>query len=110
MQTRETVSVAEVNDRFRQSFIGGLVAITPRVEAPEGDIKSRLLNAVRKFDEFTPDNDPYGEHDFGSVKLAESTWFWKIDLYDQHYEHRSPDPLDLSVTRRVLTIMHATEW
>jgi hypothetical protein len=27
-------------------------------------------------------NDPYGEHDFGSFELAGEKFFWKIDYYD----------------------------
>lgn len=110
MPTQETVSIAEQNDRFRQTFVGGLVTITPQVQALEAETKNKLLAAVRQFDEFTEDNDPYGEHDFGSVKLAGETWFWKIDLYDTNYEYRTPDPLDLGVTRRVLTVMQAHEY
>jgi len=109
MPTPETVSIAEASDQFRKSFVGGLVVVTPRVEELQASIKGQLLRAIREFDTFTSDNDPHGEHDFGAIKLDGETWFWKIDLYDQHYEYRSPDPLDLGVPRRVLTIMHATE-
>ena len=110
MQTHETVSVAEANDRFRQTFVGGFVTITPRVETLESEIKARLLRAVREFNEFTPDNDPHGEHDFGSIELGRTRWLWKIDLYDANYQYRTPDPRDLDITRRVLTVMHATDW
>ena len=41
-----------------------------------------LLDLVRWFDAFTPDNDPYGEHDFGSFSYAGETFFWKWDYYD----------------------------
>jgi len=36
-----------------------------------------------RFDSFTPDNDPYGEHDFGTIDWQEEKIFWKIDYYDQ---------------------------
>ncbi len=29
-----------------------------------------LVRAVRVFDTFTPDNDPWGEHDFGAIPDA----------------------------------------
>ncbi|WP_419523746.1 DUF3768 domain-containing protein [Lentibacter algarum] len=54
---------------------------------------------------FTPDNDPYAEHDFGVIKLSGNTFFWKFDYYDLDLQMHSPDPSDPAVTARVLTIM-----
>src|SRR6266851_7973859 len=34
------------------------------------------------FSEFTPDNDPHGEHDFGNFELAGREFFFKLDYYD----------------------------
>ena len=31
---------------------------------------AELLIAVEDFDNFTADNDPYAEHDFGAIKLC----------------------------------------
>ena len=62
------------------------------------------------FDAFTPDNDPYGEHNFGSITLEDTTFFWKIDYYDLDLHMHSPDPSDETVTARVLTIMLAEEY
>jgi len=36
---------------------------------------------VRAFDDFTDDNDTWGEHDFGSVDEGGVRCFWKIDYY-----------------------------
>ena len=64
------------------------------------------------FDNFTPNNDPYGEHDFGQITLEGTTFFWKINYYDLdlHMHMHSPDPSDETVTARVLTIMLAEEY
>jgi len=37
----------------------------------------------RGFDNFNADNDPHGEHDFGSFELEGEKLFWKIDLYER---------------------------
>ncbi len=69
--TTAPVSTAEriraLNDAFRRTFVGGMVMITAGVEAMPVDQRRSLLQKVRAFDAFTDDNDPHGEHDFGSV-------------------------------------------
>jgi len=40
------------------------VMVTPGVQALPDMLG--LVQAVQEFDRFTPENDPYGEHDFGS--------------------------------------------
>ena len=66
--------------------------------------------AVEDFDGFTPDNDPYAEHDFGVIKLRGNTFFWKFDYFDLDLQMHSPDPSDPAVTARVLTVMLAEEY
>lgn len=102
--------VRALNDAFRRSFAGGQVVETPGVvELPEAD-RIALLLAVRRFDSFDRDNDPYGEHDFGAVEVGGQRYFWKIDAYDRALLGGSPDPTDPAVTTRVLTIMRADEY
>lgn len=31
--------------------------------------QDEIIQQVRSFDTFTPDNDPYGEHDFGAFNF-----------------------------------------
>ncbi len=59
---------------------------------------------------FTPDNDPFGEHDFGAFEQNGERIVWKIDYYDLAMEFGSPDPADPYQTTRVLTIMLAGEY
>jgi hypothetical protein len=68
------------------------------------------IRAVQTFDGFTPDNDPYGEHDFGSFNLAGETMFWKIDYYDRNLEFGAEDPGHPDRSRRVITVMLASEY
>jgi hypothetical protein len=64
---------------------------------------------VRSYSTFNADNDPYGEHDFGSLRLADETVFWKFDYYDVDLQMASSDPTDEAVTVRVLKVMLAEE-
>ena len=108
--------IRALNDAFRtQPFIGAALAsdelvITRGVADYGNDFADRAVTAVRRFSNFTEDNDPYGEHDFGSFDLDAVKLFWKIDYYDRKLEYGSPDPADPAVTRRVLTILLAEEY
>lgn len=102
--------IRALNDQFRQSFIGGMVMVTSGANALSEPEKLKVMNKVRSFDAFTPDNDPYGEHDFGSFLFKGDTYFWKIDCYDLQMLGHSPDATNPEVTKRVLTIMKAEEY
>jgi hypothetical protein len=65
---------------------------------------------VQRFSEFTEDNNPHGERDFGSFELCGQTVCFKIDYYAPDMEHGSEDPADVTKTARVLTIMRADEY
>ena len=103
-----TAKIAALNDHARQTFRECRVIVTEGVQALE-DVDV-ILRQVQLFDAFTPINDPFLEHDFGSIQLAENTIFWKIDYYDLDLHMHSPDPSDETVTARVLTIMLAEEY
>jgi hypothetical protein len=60
--------------------------------------------------QFTTDNDPNGEHDFGSFTLVGRKFFWKIEYYDKELRYGSENPADPGVTTRVLTLMLASEY
>lgn len=101
--------IQELNDRLRQTGMGGKVVMTRAVSALSAEDLGTLIQKVREFDAFTPRNDPWGEHDFGEVVLEGERYFWKIDAYDVNLEFGSPDPADETVTGRVLTIMTAMD-
>lgn len=91
----------ELNDGFRNSFVGGRVMMIASVSA---------LGAVRSFDSFDRNNDPHGEHDFGMVTDGDEWPYWKIDYYDAACVYGSEDPADPQKITRVLTIMLAEEY
>ena len=100
-----------LNDNFRSTFVGGQVVMTAGVNALPIDTKARVLLAVQSFSNFTKDNDPHGEHDFGSIEIEGETYFFKVDYYalDMTVRLRKPSG-SRAVTTRVLTIMRADEY
>ena len=108
MHDATTAKIAALNDHARRSFTGCRVVITQGVQALD-DVPS-VLDQVRTYNAFTPDNDPYGERDFGSLRYAGETVFWKFDYYDLDLQMHSPDPSDPAVTARMLTVMLADEY
>lgn len=101
---QRAAKIAALNDRFRGMAID--VMITPGVRDLPQVIE--LMKAVESFDRFNEDNDPYGEHDFGSLAWSGEKIFWKISYYDSELKYGA-DPLDPKC-RRVLTIMLAEEY
>ena len=97
-------TIAQLNDEFRRS--GRYLFITRGVQTLP-DVMG-LIEAVKQFDRFTPENDPYSEHDFGSITWHKEKTFWKIDYYDQALQY-GEDPLTPEC-RRILTILLASEY
>ena len=102
--------IAALNDELRRTFEGGRVMQTRGVTALGPELVARVHAKVRTFAAFTPDNDPYGQHDFGSFGIAGVRVMWKIDHYDPSLSGGSEDPADPGKTTRVLTILLAEEY
>lgn len=100
--------IRELNDGARQTLVGLRVMLTPGVQHL-GD-NFGIISLVQNFNAFSEDNDPHGEHDFGSFKYAGETLYWKFDYYDKSLEWGSEDPANPAVTARVLTIMLSSEY
>ena len=107
---RNTDKIRALNDSFRQTFKGGRVMRTEGVAALDEELQQKLIAEVKDFSKFEKGNDPYGEHDFGSVKLEGTTFFWKIDYFDLAMSQGSVDPSNEEAIMRVLTIMRADEY
>ena len=102
--------IASLNDIARTAMgVGGKLVQTSGISARPD--QSNIREKVEKFNNFTPDNDPHGERDFGSfVQPDGEKIFWKIDYYAKDMESGSEDPSDPGQTVRVLTIMLADEY
>jgi hypothetical protein len=102
--------IRELNDAFRTNFARGTVLMSVGVDALPDMVKANALLKVARFSEFDEDNDPHGEHDFGSFSLCGRQFFWKIDYYDRGTKYGSEDPADPEKTSRVLTLMLAEDY
>lgn len=111
-----TEMIAALNDGFRSSpladeSLGGIV-MTSGIWELSFDVRREIYLAVVTFDDFTEDNDPYGEHDFGAFDHPKAgKIFWKIDCFsDNSCQWGSEHPEDRERSYRVLTIMLASEY
>lgn len=102
MKNDQAVNIARLNDEFRSD---GKWTVTPSIMLLE-DVHG-LYKAIKQCETFTDDNDPYGEHDFGSLSWHGETIFWKIDYYDAEYMGWC-DPLSTKC-QRVLTVYLSSE-
>ncbi len=108
--TNYATRVRALNDEFRSTLTGGTVMLTAGVRAlGRSDVRG-VLAAIKSFDAFEDANDPYREHDLGTVELGGERVFFKIDYYDFAMEKHSPDASDPDVTMRVMTVMLAEEY
>ena len=106
-----TSRIAELNDLCRKAFgLAGRVVQTDGITALPPATQSAIREKVESFDDFTEDNDPHGEHDFGAFEHEGEKIFWKIDTYAPDMQHGSENPADPKQTVRVLTIMLADEY
>ncbi|HEY9845509.1 MAG TPA: DUF3768 domain-containing protein, partial [Candidatus Caenarcaniphilales bacterium] len=69
-----------------------------------------LIQTVQNYENFTEDNDPFGEHDFGIIYQDGGEYFWEIICYDKSLRHLSRNPTNDKATTRVLTLMRADEY
>ena len=103
--------IRELNDRMRTKGEGvGSVVVTAGVVALGPAFVKRAVEAIERFDGFDDDNDPWGEHDFGSVEVDGQRIFWKFDYYTPDLSAGSDNPANEGETHRVLTIMRANEY
>jgi len=109
---RATAAIAAQNDAFRRRFgmtsLPGQFLVTRGIAALSSEDLLAILQAVRAFDRFTPDNDPWKEHDCGRLEVNGHVVIWKMDYYeDEAMTFSAEDP---RTSYRVLTVMLAEEY
>ena len=111
------------NDAFRKAVMfapqpDGKAVMTRGVAGLGNMVCAWIYKQIAEFDNFNEDNDPSGDHDFGSVSVSVSNLitgedethkvFWKIDYYaDADMEFGAENKLDCY---RVLVIMLSEEY
>ena len=108
----KTERICQLNDEFRTTFDPrlGRVVMTRGIAALSEMERAEIIAAVTEFDAFDDSNDPHNEHDLVNVEIQGRAVLAKLDYYDRDCRFHSPDPADPEVTRRVLTIMLASEY
>lgn len=100
--TPKTAAIALLNDVLRTTGQGGRIMITSGVQA--------AVTVMRTYTDFSPDNDPYGEHDCGFLEVRGEKLMFKVDYYDRSYRGGSEDPSNPLLTNRVLTMLLMEEY
>ena len=120
--TDKSARIRKFNDALRRQCIPnvttppgpqhGTTMMTIGVQALPDETQIAVLKAVATFDSFGPDNDPFGEHDFGLLEIEGEKLFWKIDCFEKgsNFQAGAETPEDAATTDRVLTIMLAEEY
>ncbi|WP_417477272.1 DUF3768 domain-containing protein [Maricaulis sp.] len=105
-----TAQIAQLNDGLRTNGTGGRILITAGIKAKDDEFIARAALGLRTYTNFSEDNDPYHEHDFGALEIEGEKLLWKIDYYNLTLDAGSEDPADPKITTRVLTLMLASEY
>jgi Protein of unknown function (DUF3768) len=104
------MTIADMNDAFRRSLIGGRVVLTAGIRALPQKMQAAIIEQLRSFEEFDADNDPDGYHNGGRFEHCGRTILWHIDLDERGYYWYKPDPADPAQHTFVLTIFLAEEY
>ena len=111
------MTIADINDRFRTAILQetqtntgrGRVSLTQGVVSLNFDTQMRILTAVQAYSDFDPEDDPYGEHDFGVIELKDTPRvYWKIDYYEDASMEFGAE--DKATAYRSLLVMLADEY
>ena len=111
MTDKNSTKIACLNDHCRTAMgVAGTLLQTEGISALSAGEQSAIRQKVETFSDFTDDNDPHGERDFGAIEHNGTRIFWKIDYHAPDMEHGSENPADPMQMVRVLTIMLASEY
>ena len=105
-QEERRATIARLNDQLRSTGEDGWTYLSRGVSKLPTAIREDVIRAIRLFCDFTPDNDPHGEHDGATLTVGEYRIAWKIDYYTRGQQQGGKvDPADPATTLRVMTVM-----
>ncbi|NEO98699.1 MAG: DUF3768 domain-containing protein [Symploca sp. SIO2E9] len=110
-----TAQIRTLNDKFRTTFDPqlGKIQLTIGLHKLTSEQLQQLLQAVRNFNNFSEEIDPYQEHDMGRIELFQESFYFKIDYLDRERwqdSFGSEDPANEQKTLRIMTIMLTDEY
>jgi methyltransferase (TIGR00027 family) len=103
--TTPNVAVRRLNDRLRQTFTGGRMVVSPGVLGLPAEARSSVLDRVRTFDAFEPENQEL--RDFGKFRFGGVSYCFELE------RSRLADDRDFGdgrVSSRVMTVMRYDEY
>ena len=83
---RTTQSIALLNDQARTTLTNCKLMVTRGIDLLGEETVDCILNLVKSFDDFSERNDPFGEHDFGVIRINyedsfNQSIFWDNTVY-----------------------------
>src|SRR5271157_2965839 len=75
--------IRNLNDELRTTGSGGKTYLTRGLIEKGADFIAKATAAVRAFDAFSDDNDPWQEHDCATLDVDGERVMFKIDLYER---------------------------
>lgn len=108
--SEKDLMIRALNDKLRKTGVGGKILMTRGINGLADLTRSRVFMAIRQFDDFNEDNDPYGTHEFGGIETDGVKAWFKIDCFDKSMQYGSEDPSDPDITTRVMTVLLPEEY
>ena len=83
---RTAQSIALLNDQARTTLTNCKLMVTRGIDLLGEEALGFILNLVSRFDDFSERNDPFGEHDFGVIRINyedsfNQSIFWDNTVY-----------------------------
>tara|TARA_Y100000310_G_C20383693_1_gene669392 strand:- start:260 stop:595 length:336 start_codon:yes stop_codon:yes gene_type:complete len=94
--------IRQLNDQFRVSFKETEVRTTIWVDTMTKADYTTLIKAIQNYDLF--EKDETDDHSFGTVRIFDRDFYFKIDCYANSYTHKFGDPASPTETKRIITI------